>query len=859
MRKLYFVVALLLGVVPAFSQLYKVENTEKEQNASLIVEGRVVDQTSFWNPQHTMIFTANKIKVYKLFKGEISTEYIEVMTHGGTVGTESVEASDLLELTRNEIGVFFCFPNHGNLLSPLTGVRLYDIYASSQGFFKYDVFKNLAGDPFNTYNSITEQLYPAITALTKQNYTVVDASFNVSNFYNAGLSAKTNAVINSFTPATVNAGATADAVNNVLTISGTGFGTGSGSAAVLFWDVNNNNGTPNYVLAYNATEMISWSDTEIKLRVPTRAGTGTFTVRDAAGATTTSPSALIVNYSIITSNGKQSNLVNANGSGGYTMKYSSNMTTDATTTFNRALETWVEVSGLNVIDGGTTSIETVTGDGNCVVMLDNFNANGGTPLSAGVLGVCYSFSSTCSGGSYDVRKPEFDIVLRSAFSSGSVNFSYGPCAPASTQIDFETVILHELGHGLNLGHINDGAQGAAPNANPGKLMHYAVSNGVKRVSPDHSAYEGSLYAINGVTTTYGPCTSQTNMTPLTATVDSRDEMPVSFPAIPTAGGITIPFDLEHATSNKKNDPPYNIILCTPLPTGTNITNNIYLPFRTSITGGDLNMTVSDFQLNPVAAAAECTGGNVPTMRIALFYRLTMPTSPDDYGDPVACRSFTGNGAITTITGLLPNSTYLLYIDGKANAKASFKITFNGTALPVKFEKFIGEAKKDHNLLTWNLATFNDVEKLVLQKSDKGTEFTPLYEQKTFETGKDYQFMDYKPFAGKNYYRLAIYNKDGSVQYSSLVVLNNNKKIEVNVYPNPVREKLNISVSTAESFKDIQVALYNSLGQMVVSRKINLNTGLNIIDLNTSTLASGIYRLQVSDSKGNIISGTTLQK
>src|SRR5205085_10001990 len=128
----------------------------------------------------------------------------------------------------------------------------------------------------------------------------------------------------------------------------------------------------------------------------------------------------------------------------------------------------------------------VTGDGNCVVMMDNFNANGGTPLSAGVLGVCYSFSSQCSS-SFDVRKPEFDIVLRSAYSTGSVSFSYGPCAPGTSQIDLEAVILHEMGHGLNLGHVNDGAQGAAPNANPGKLMHYAVNNGVRRVSPDHSA------------------------------------------------------------------------------------------------------------------------------------------------------------------------------------------------------------------------------------------------------------------------------------------------------------------------------------------------------------------------------------
>src|SRR5687767_4699091 len=118
MRKLYFVIAMLCGALPVFSQLYKVENTEKEQNATLIVEGKVVEQTSFWNPQHTMIFTSNKITVYKRFKGELTSANIEVMTIGGSVGDESIHASDMLELSNGEIGVFFCFPNHGNVLSP---------------------------------------------------------------------------------------------------------------------------------------------------------------------------------------------------------------------------------------------------------------------------------------------------------------------------------------------------------------------------------------------------------------------------------------------------------------------------------------------------------------------------------------------------------------------------------------------------------------------------------------------------------------------------------------------------------------------------------------------------------------------
>ena len=37
----------------------------------LIAEGKVIEKKSFWNNEHTMIYTANTIEVYKLFKGNL--------------------------------------------------------------------------------------------------------------------------------------------------------------------------------------------------------------------------------------------------------------------------------------------------------------------------------------------------------------------------------------------------------------------------------------------------------------------------------------------------------------------------------------------------------------------------------------------------------------------------------------------------------------------------------------------------------------------------------------------------------------------------------------------------------------------
>ncbi|HEY2728194.1 MAG TPA: hypothetical protein VGI61_13545, partial [Parafilimonas sp.] len=504
--------------------MYKIDLNNKISKASLIVEGRVTDKYSFWNDAHTIIYTSNKLHIYKLFKGRIISKEIEVITQGGSVGNRCLKVSEVLQLDKNETGMFFLYENALNIHSPVTKNILYDVYSSEQGFLRYSEDGTSAFAPFAQYDNIQQTLYTLIKQQTGLKESIIDPDFTVNSNSDSKINSGTvsngtaGIVIASFSPATVNAGAINDPANNVLTINGSGFGaTPSGAAGVTFKDANNDHTTPDYKIDYNSPNILSWSDTKITLDVPDRAATGKFSVTASDGTTATTTADLQVFFAVLdaefTTGGKdfvrEPRLMNVNGAGGYTIQFSTSTagggkdftTSPAKGTFDRALATWKEVVGANLTEGASTTVQKVDDDNINIVLFDN-NNTGVPKMADGVLESTYSWFSACTQGQQllTAQKTGFDILIRNnGVSLGSnISFEYGPCFPAVGSYDLEMIILHEIGHALNLSHINDDYEdggGGYPTINPSKLMHYAILDYVNRRSPDASAYKGALYTI----------------------------------------------------------------------------------------------------------------------------------------------------------------------------------------------------------------------------------------------------------------------------------------------------------------------------------------------------------------------------
>jgi len=487
MKKNLLTVFAIIATLSIHAQcmMYPVLLQERIQHSSLVIEGKVIDKISFWNEKHDKIFTSNLIEVYKTFKNS-SPAYIEIITEGGIVGDRMHKIEPSLQLRIDELGVFTLIPNNE---TSQFGKTVYEAYASAQGFIKYDLFENTASEPFQKYDNINTSLYALIENYTSNNHSIVKPvnPFQVTMNQNG---TQAVAAITSFSPTTITAG-----THSVLTITGTGFGTVATPTAIGFRNADDGGGT---FISPIASEIISWTATQIQVRVPDNAGTGVIRVQGINSAQT-----LTVSYAHLNASSGGNNFMTKHinkSSGGYVWTYNSSFASNANAknSFQRAFQSWRCATYINWSISLTNS--SISASANDNVNIITFNSS----LPSGVLGNCGSYWAGCgSGTSMSWYVNEIDIQFRPTPGGGS--WHYGPTNATGTQYDFETVALHELGHGHQLGHV----------INNSNVMHYAVGNATNKRVLNATDINAGTAVMTRNTTSGGTC-SNPLMVPLTA-------------------------------------------------------------------------------------------------------------------------------------------------------------------------------------------------------------------------------------------------------------------------------------------------------------------------------------------------------
>ncbi|MEI7594464.1 MAG: choice-of-anchor J domain-containing protein [Bacteroidota bacterium] len=230
-------------------------------------------------------------------------------------------------------------------------------------------------------------------------------------------------------------------------------------------------------------------------------------------------------------------------------------------------------------------------------------------------------------------------------------------------------------------------------------------------------------------------------------------------------------------------------------------------------------------------------GGFSSLTDSKFSIVSRPTSGDNW----------------TLVGQLSNTTVASgYAYRKNLSSFSEKgIGITDASLPVELVSFESECSNDFTVLNWSTASETNNNYFAVERSLDMLNYTEL--SKINGAGNyngilNYSYTDFDIINQIKYYRIKQVDFDGGFEYfkpiTSICGIGSNSVVEsVNSFVNADNViQTDILVSSS---KDYTINLYNKLGQIIISKKVFANEGANSFKIESSTLASGIYLIEIS--------------
>lgn len=287
-----------------------------------------------------------------------------------------------------------------------------------------------------------------------------------------------------------------------------------------------------------------------------------------------------------------------------------------------------------------------------------------------------------------------------------------------------------------------------------------------------------------------------------------------------------------------------------------------VPVRFYVSSSDitaLNTTLSANGASPITTVSEMS-----------FYKVTNGAKPAHS----AIANLTQSDVkifsnFTTANGETP-FTDSSYGSGKFHAQFSVS-SFSGggggsgglglTPLPVELLSLSADGIDNRYIrVSWVTTRETNTDKFEIQRSEDGRNFTGIGMVNAAgmsETGKSYQFNDFKAVVGKlYYYRLAVRETDGSVSNTRVVTgsLSEVSSGQITFSPNPASNEL--SVSWPVHTESARMTITTLSGQVVMDREFG-NLPPNRVNL--STLNSGLYIIRFETDDKSFSSKLMIQK
>ena len=485
-------------IIEGFSIVIPIDLNDRAAHAEQIVLAKLISSHSYWDATRSNIYTSHQLQVSAYLKEGNQQKYITIVVPGGIVGEDAQVVSPSIDM---HIGTEYCvflkrapiYQIQPQLATSKLANTYFQPYAYMQGVlpleqgqYREPITKEVFSEKVlvdKIFDKVkVEAIKPDGIVFRARNHELPrKVAANILSLKN-GLGETTNKFV----------GGSIDPEKELI-IQGSNFGN-----AVGFVQFSNSNtgGISTEIVDYE-TDIVYWRDDEIRVKIPTFAGTGVVEVKNEAGQIVGSADIIIEwtltpvysNYRGFDKHTRQMpKLLNVNEKGGYTIHFntSSGFGNDplAVAAFERAVNTWRCETKVNWIVDKTGTNAGIAKDDLCVVQYT-------TDLPAGILGLAITRykalgSSKCLGMNtlWSVREFDLEFIPNSHLLNGyEWNFGEEKASTSIFQFDLESIALHELGHALGLGHVID----------ENDVMHFSISNGIERRDLNTNAINAGTY------------------------------------------------------------------------------------------------------------------------------------------------------------------------------------------------------------------------------------------------------------------------------------------------------------------------------------------------------------------------------
>jgi pectin methylesterase-like acyl-CoA thioesterase len=272
--------------------------------------------------------------------------------------------------------------------------------------------------------------------------------------------------------------------------------------------------------------------------------------------------------------------------------------------------------------------------------------------------------------------------------------------------------------------------------------------------------------------------------------------------------------------------------------------------------GRMSMVYSRNGFGSPADSTEYSGGNLGNTALTTtasgnfsrsFSVLQRDAGPSATLDAYAL-ALNGNTGVTLTAG--QTLTFRLYFAAGTTGATRFAYLknvivkgVNTSVMPLQLLTFNASNASGGVQLSWKTAQEISTSHFEIERSNDGRSFASVGSVNATSNlnGSSYSHVDPFLLSGKTYYRLKMYDRDGSFTFSKIIALTANRQL-VSIYPNPATQLITVSHSTARPGSFISIV--DATGKIVLQSTVEPQALQTTLDV--QRLSQGVYLLKLSN-------------